>query len=326
MAMKIGDIEIKGFVVLGPMAGVTTLAYREFMKPFGVGLSYSEMISDCGIDYENPKTLEYLKTSSKDRPVGLQLFGFDKTNTISAIEYLEKNADYDILDINLGCPVYKVVKTGAGSAWLRRPDELRDYMEAVCRASRKPVTAKIRLGWDEKSINVVEIALMLQKVGVQALTVHCRTSKQGYAGRADYDAVKGLKKLLTIPLIISGDIFSPEDALTAKAVTDCDAVMVARGGLGNPFLITQINQLLETGHYAPRSSVMEQVDYAEDFSKRLILLKGEAIAVKELRGLIPHFFSGFPGYKKIRAEIAMNINTEKDLLLLLEGIRKRQGC
>lgn len=324
--MKIGDIEIKGFVVLGPMAGVTTLAYREFMKPFGVGLSYSEMISDCGIDYENPKTLEYLKTSSKDRPVGLQLFGFDKTNTISAIEYLEKNADYDILDINLGCPVYKVVKTGAGSAWLRRPDELRDYMEAVCRASRKPVTAKIRLGWDEKSINVVEIALMLQKVGVQALTVHCRTSKQGYAGRADYDAVKGLKKLLTIPLIISGDIFSPEDALTAKAVTDCDAVMVARGGLGNPFLITQINQLLETGHYAPRSSVMEQVDYAEDFSKRLILLKGEAIAVKELRGLIPHFFSGFPGYKKIRAEIAMNINTEKDLLLLLEGIRKRQGC
>lgn len=324
--MKIGDIEIKGSVVLGPMAGVTTLAYREFMKPFGVGLSFSEMISDCGIDYLNPKTLEYIKTSKEDRPIGLQLFGFDLKNTLSAIKYLEKNATYDLLDINLGCPVYKVVKTGAGSAWLRHPEELEAYMKSVCAASKKPVTAKIRLGWDESSINVMEIAPMLERTGVKALTVHCRTSKQGYSGQADYEAIKDLKSILSIPLIVSGDIFTPEDALKARTITKCDAVMVARGGLGNPYLVTQINSLLESGHYEPRPSVMKQVDYAEDFATRLIELKGEVVAIMELRGLIPHFFSGFPGYKKIRAEISTNIVTKKDLFLLLEGIRKRQGC
>jgi nifR3 family TIM-barrel protein len=324
--MKIGDIEIKGHVVLGPMAGVTTLAYREFMKPFGVGLSYSEMISDCGIDYGNAKTMDYLKTSKEDRPIGLQLFGFSAENTVKAIAYLEDHADYDILDINLGCPVYKVVKTGAGSAWLKHPDDLFSYMKAVCTASHKPVTAKIRLGWDETSINVLTIAPMLEQAGVKAITVHCRTSKQGYTGTADYAAIKDLKNKLTVPLIVSGDIFTPEDAKKAVEVTKADAVMVARGGLGNPFLVTQINQILDTGKYDPHPDVITQVNYAEDFAKRLIALKGSYIGVRECRGLIPHFFSGFPGYKKIRAEIAMNIQTESDLLALLEGIKKRQGC
>jgi nifR3 family TIM-barrel protein len=324
--MRIGDLEIQGQVVLGPMAGVTTLAYREFMKPFGVGLSYSEMISDCGIDYGNAKTIEYLKTSTLDRPVGLQIFGFNADSAIKAIAYLESNAQYDILDVNLGCPVYKVVKTGAGSAWLKRPQELFTYISKICGVSHKPVTAKIRLGWDEQSINVLEIAPMLERAGVAAITVHCRTSKQGYEGQADYSAIASLKDRLSIPLIVSGDIFSPEDALKAVTITKADAVMVARGGLGNPFLVTQINQILDTGHYDPHPDVITQVGYAADFSKHLIALKGEYIAIKELRGLVPHFFSGFPGYKKIRAEIAMNINTEADLLALLDGIKKRQGC
>lgn len=324
--MKIGNVDIKGHVILGPMAGVSTLAYREFMKPFGVGLSYSEMISDCGIDYGNKKTFEYLKTSSIDTPVGLQLFGFDLEKTVQAIAYLEKNATYDVLDINLGCPVYKVTKTGAGSAWLKHPEALKEYMRGVCRASHKPVTAKIRLGWDASSINVMEVAPMLQEAGVQGIAVHCRTSVQGYTGKADYSYVKGLKNKLTVPLTISGDIFKPEDALRAQQETGCDFIMVARGGLGNPKLVTQINEILDTGHYEPSPSPSEQARLAKDFAKRLVDLKGERTAIMELRGLIPSFFHGFPGYKKIRGEISLIIKTLDDLNLLLEGIEKRQGC
>lgn len=324
--MKIGDIEIKGRVVLGPMAGVTTLAYRDFMKPFGVGLSFSEMVSDCGLDYKNKKTYEYLATSKTDRPVGLQLFGFSKENSVKAIGIMEQEADYDILDINLGCPVNKVTKTGAGSAWLKRPSELKDYMCAVVEASHKPVTAKIRLGWDSKSINVIEVAELLQEAGIAALTVHCRTTAQGYSGKADYEAIKDLKKHLRIPLIVSGDIFTAEDAKRAVELSNADFVMVARGGLGHPFLVTQINQILETGSYEAGPDAATQAEYAKDFSKRLIEQKGEEVAIKELRGLVPHFFSGFPGYKKIRCEISQNIETEEDLFALLNRVITRKSC
>ena len=324
--MKIGDIEIQGHVVLGPMAGITNLAYREFMKPFGVGLSYSEMISDCGISYQNEKTYTYLATSSIDRPVGLQLFGFSIEHTLKAISIIEKKADYDILDINLGCPVPKVTKTGAGSSWLRHPKELFEYMKAVCKASSKPVTAKIRLGWDQDSINVFEIVDLLQKAGVKAISIHCRTKAQGYSGQADYEAIRGLKEKMTVPLIISGDIFSLEKAIEAVQITKADAVMVARGGEGNPFLITQINHWFETGEKLPSPTLDQQIDYAEQYAKKLIELKGEATAIKELKGIVPHFLSGFPGYKKVRNEIAIYTNSSKQLFALLEGIKSRGGC
>lgn len=322
--MKIGDIDIKGKVILGPMAGVTSLAYREFMKPFGVGLSYSEMISDCGIAFGNKRTYEYLATSSFDRPIGLQLFGFDIAHTKKAIEILEKEADYDILDINLGCPVNKVTKTGAGSAWLKRPKELFQYMEEVCQASTKPVTAKIRLGYDESTINFQEVVFGLEKAGVKAITIHCRTSKQGYSGKADYEALHGLKEKMKIPLIVSGDIFSVADAKKAIEITNADAVMVARGGLGHPYLVTQINHYFETGEVLPDKGVLEQAAYARDFAKRLIALHGEEIAIRELRGLLPHFFAGFPGYKKIRSEIAQKMMNQNDLEILLARVEENQ--
>ena len=220
----IGDLPISGQVVLGPMAGITSLAYRNFMKPFGVALSYSEMISDCGIAYGNQRTFDYLKTSEIDRPIGLQLFGFDIKNTAEAIKIVQNEAIFDVLDINLGCPVHKVTKTGAGSSWLRDVPKLYDYMSEVCRISEKPVTAKIRLGWDEKSINVFEVSQALEKAGVKAVAVHCRTKEQGYAGKADYEAIRGLKDTLRIPLIISGDIFSLDDAIRAKEITQADTV------------------------------------------------------------------------------------------------------
>lgn len=321
--MKIGTAEINGPVVLGPMAGVTTLAYREFMKPFGVALSFSEMISDCGIFYGNAETYTYLATSNKDRPVGLQLFGSNPEISVKAISILEMKADYDLLDINLGCPVYKVTKTGAGSAWLKHPQELYEYMRAVVMASHKPVSAKIRLGWDEKSVNFPEIASLLEKAGISLLTIHARTSKQMYMGEANYEPLKDFGKTLAIPLCVSGDIFSPEKAIEAMNETGASLVMVARGGLGNPRLITNINHLYRQEPLEADPTVYEEVEWARDFAKRLIDLKGEKVAMMQLRGLIPHFFSGFPGYKKIRAEIAMNIQNFDDLTRILDGIENR---
>lgn len=320
--MKIGNIELLGKVILGPMAGITTLAYREFMKPFGVALSYSEMISDCGIAYGNGRTFDYLKTSKIDRPIGLQLFGFDIKNSEKAIKIIEKEADFDILDLNFGCPVPKVTRTGSGSDWLRRPQEMAAYAKAIVSISSKPVTAKIRLGWSEHTINVFEVCALLQEAGISAITVHCRTKEQGYSGKADYSAIKGLKDTLRIPLIVSGDIFTLDDAIKAVNETGADAVMVARGGVGNPFLVTQIDHYFKTGERLPSPSGLQQVEYAERFAKMLIDLKGEEIAIRELRGILPKFFFGHPGYKKLRVFVSSKMTTMNDLEAALRGYRE----
>ena len=320
--MKIGDLEINGNVILGPMAGITTLAYREFMKPFGVALSYSEMISDCGISYENKRTYEYLKTSKLDSPVGLQLFGFDIKNTAKAIEIVQKEAIYDVLDINLGCPVHKVTKTGAGSSWLRNINGLREYMREVCRVSTKPVTAKIRLGWDENNINVFEVSKTLEEVGVKAITVHCRTKEQGYSGKANYHMISGLKETLSIPLIVSGDIFTLDDAIKCVNETNADGVMVARGGVGNPYLVTQIDHYFRTGEKLPSPTVRDQLAYARSYASMLIEMKGEEMAIRELKGILPHFFSGFPGYKKIRLSLTTNMSNKKEMEAIFNGAER----
>lgn len=318
-----GSLEISGPVILAPMAGVTSLAYREFMKPFGVALSYSEMISDCGIVYGNELTKAYTKTSKIDTPVGLQIFGYDANISVKAIGILEKEAIYDVLDVNLGCPVYKVTKTGAGSSWLRNPPALYDYMRQIVIASHKPVSAKIRLGWDSTSINVKEVVPLLEDAGVSLISVHARTSKQAYTGAADYEMIRDLGHSMRVPLVVSGDIFSPEAAQKALAISGASFVMVARGGLGNPRLVSNINHLLKGEEQEPAPSIKEQVDWAEDFAKRLLAQDGERSAMMQLRGLIPHFFSGFPGYKKIRAEISMNIQTFDDLEKIFAGILSR---
>ncbi len=320
--IKIGDVTLQGNVILGPMAGITTLAYREFMKPFGVALSYSEMISDCGIAYENQRTLDYLKTSELDSPVGLQLFGFDIKNSLKALEIIENTAKYDILDLNFGCPVHKVTKTGAGSSWLRDVTKLKEYVEKICSFSSKPVTAKIRLGWDESSINVFEVSKALEEAGVKAITVHCRTKAQGYAGKADYEAIKGLKESLSIPLFVSGDIFTLEDAIKRVNITCTDGVMVARGGVGNPNLVRQIDHYFKTGERLPDATVLEQIGYARAYANMLIEQKGENLAIRELKGILPHFFSGFPGYKKFRLRFTMNMASAQDMEAIFNGIEK----
>lgn len=316
----IGGINIDGPVLLGPMAGVTSLAYREFMKPFGVALSFSEMISDCAIVYGNKKTEEYFKTSSLDRPVGLQLFGSDPAISAKAVEILESKADYDLLDLNFGCPVHKVTKTGAGSAFLKDTNRLYDYARAIVAASHKPVTAKIRLGYDLEHVNFRENAVALVSAGVSLVTIHSRTTSELYAGTAHHEWLKDFGKELSVPLCISGDIFTPEAAIAAIKLTGASYAMVARGGLGNPRLVTNINLLYGGEEPLPAPSLQEEVGFARDFMYRLIAEKGESVAVKELRGLLPHFFRGFRGYKKIRNDIATLCYTVGDLEKVIERV------
>ncbi|MDY6429947.1 MAG: tRNA-dihydrouridine synthase family protein [Bacilli bacterium] len=320
--MKVKDLEIQGYCVLGPMAGVTSSSYRKFMKKFGVGLTFTEMISDCGIDYGNKRTFEYTNISKEERPIALQIFGSDIGKSCEAIKILEKTCEYDILDVNLGCPVHKVVKTGAGSAWLKDLDKLKNYMKAIIATSSKPVSAKIRLGWDANSINVEECALMLESIGVSLLSIHCRTKEQGYSGKANYETIRGLREKLNIPLIVSGDIFSLEDAIRAKEITHSDAIMIARGGIGHPFLIKQINTYFESNgtEILANPDLKTQISYAKEYANMLIEEKGEHVAIRELRSILPHFISSFPGYKSYRLRISQQMKSLSDLENILSEL------
>ena len=320
--MKVGNIELSGVVFLAPMAGVTNLAYREFMKPFGVALTYSEMISDCGLIYGNKETYKYLDTSAYERPVALQIFGGTKETLLKALEIIEsRKDDYDFIDVNLGCPVPKVTKTGAGSAWLKREDELFDMMSNLVKASKKPVTAKIRIGWDEQSINVERIATILQDAGVSLIAIHPRTRNQLYSGVANYERIKDIKKILHIPLVISGDIFTLESAIEAQKLTNADGIMVARGAMGNPYLITQIDHYFKIGEMLPRISLNQQLEYLKEYANKLIDLKGEDVAIRELRGIAPHFLKGYPNLKKYRVKLTTEMTSVNDLLNIIDDIK-----
>lgn len=320
---KIKDIEIQSNVVLAPMAGVSFLAYRKFMKPFGVGLSVTEMVSDHGLIYDNKATLEYIKTDNIDRPVAIQLFGHDKETLIKAMDVtIENNPNFDIFDINLGCPVPKVTKTGAGSSLLKDPTYLYELMKALVEHSPKPVTAKIRLGWDEESINFVENIKALEEAGVSAIALHVRTAKQCYSGQARYELAKDLGTHMKVPLIISGDIYTLEDAIKAQEITKATAVMVARGGIGNPFLIKQIDHYFKTGEKLPNISVEENIENLKKFADMTIEQFGEYKAMRMLRGLAPKFFNGYPNAKKTKCQLAMELNTKEQFDKIVGDYKK----
>lgn len=319
---KIGNVEVNGQVVLGPMAGVTTAAYRAFMEPFGVAAAYTEMISDCGLIYQNKETYSYLKSFPRKMPLGVQLFGGSKETLLKGLYELEKSGfDYDFVDINLGCPVPKVTKTGAGSAWLQRPDELKEMMKEFVARSQKPVTAKIRLGWDEESINYLAVIKGLEEAGVSMISLHLRTKSQLYAGKAQYHLARGLRSKMNVPLVISGDIFSLDDAINALEITGAEAVMVARGAMGNPQLIKQIDHYLKTGEKIPDATLTEQLEYMDHLARLLIEEKSEIPAIKQLRGILPKFLNSYPGMKPFRVQIVAEIETYQDVVSIIERIK-----
>jgi len=316
------NIIVKGPVVLAPMAGITTLAYRGFMKKFGVDLFYTEMVSDCGIIYDSKNTKKYLLIDKREHPIGVQLFGGEAQTLVKAIHKLEKmDIDYDFLDINLGCPMPKVTKTGAGAAWLKRPEQLEDMMRQVVNASSKPVSAKIRIGSDEDKINFLDIVTRLERAGVSMIAIHTRTTKQIYSGPARHQIIKDLGLKMKVPLVISGDIDSIEHAQFALDMTKASAVMVARGGLGRPGFIKQLHQYFKDGTTLPDATIRNQLRYLRQFAKKLISLKGEDVAMRELRGIGVHFLNGYPGMKKFKAMISQ-INTLNDLDAILCKARR----
>ena len=316
---KIGNVEINGKVILGPMAGVTSLAYRDFMKPFGVALSVTEMVSASGLIYENQKTFDYIKTSKIDNPVAIQLFDGDAEKIVKAMKVvIDSGVRFDMFDINLGCPVPKVTDAGAGSSLLKDTDKLYEFMRVVVENSPKPVTAKIRLGWDEKSINVLENVKALEKAGVAAIAIHARTRKQLYEGEPNYEILRNLRDSMSVPLIVSGNIFSLEDAIKAIEITHADAVMVARGGIGNPMLVKQIDEYFKTGKIIESPSLKKNVELMIQYVDMLIEEKGEYRAMKIARGIVPKFLNGYPGMKQVKNEIAQNVNTKENLLSILK--------
>ncbi len=320
--LRIKNLELKGKVILAPMAGITSFSYRKFSNKFGCAITYSEMISDCGLIYNNKRTFEMIKSDGSDRPLAIQLFGGKKETLLEALDILEKsNTNYDVLDINLACPVPKVTKSNGGSSWLKDIDSMKNMMKSIVEKSSKPVSAKIRLGRDEN--NVIEIAKALEEAGVSFLTIHCRTKKELYIGEAHYEALQELKNYIKIPYAVSGNIFTLNDAIEALKISKADAIAVARGGIGNPLLIKNINHYLNNELDKIEEPTIEgQIEYLKEFTTLLNEEFGEQRAVSILRGIAPKFFNMFSNTKKLKNEISTTITSIESLFKIVNDYLK----
>lgn len=322
---KIGGLRIDGQVVLGPMSGVTSESYRKFMKPFGTAVSVTEMTSDTGVLHNLTKTKDFIDFD-QSYPTGLQLFGSDPEILAKAAEKaLKINPNIDFFDVNMGCPVSKVFNAGSGSALMGNPEKCGSIIRHIKKATDVPVTAKIRLGIDANNINFREVIDKLTDADVDAIALHARVREELYAGTPHYDLVGDLRSDMSVPLIISGNIYSPEDAIRAMNLTGADAVMVARGGVGNPFLITQINHCLSTGEVLPNPTISQQIDWCMSLADALISEKGDDVAIRRLRSFAPKFIAGCHRCRAYRHRLASEITDRKSLESLLEEVRLKMG-
>ena len=318
---RIGNIEIDGVVVLAPMAGITSSGYRDFMKPFGVAVSVSEMVSDMGLIYDNENTNKYV-VYPESHPVGVQLFGHDPENILKAAKLaLKLNPNIDFFDLNMGCPVPKVVNTGAGSSLLKNPQLCGQIVRRLKEEINIPVTAKIRLGWDDNSINFMEVIRELEEAGVDMIGIHARTRKQMYERQPRWELLKDLRSKMSVPLTVSGNIYTLDDAIRVKELTGADGIMVARGGVGNPWLIKQIDTYFRTGERLAPADILTQIDYCLSLADYLIKEKGEATAMRVYRGIASKFFSGFRNAKLYKARLSMELTTRQSLVNILDDIK-----
>lgn len=318
MKWNIGNVEIKNNVVLAPMAGISNSAYRTIIKEMGAGLIYAEMVSDKAISYESKKTIDMLYMTDMERPIAQQIFGSDKESFVKAAKYIEKTMKPDIIDINMGCPVPKVaIKNQAGSALLKNPEKVYEIVSSVVKSVNVPVTVKIRSGWDNNSINAVEIAKMIERAGASAITVHPRTRAQGYTGNADWNIIKAVKENVTIPVIGNGDIRSCYDAKRMLDETKCDAVMIGRGVLGNPWLIKECVEYLATGKEPIKVSLKEKMDMVKRHYKLLEETKGEKLALLEMRTHAAWYLKGLENSTKLK-EAIFKTKTKEEFLKLID--------
>ena len=301
---KIGNITIKNKVVLAPMAGICNSAYRTIIKEMGAGLIFAEMVSDKAIYYGSKKTIDMLYMTDYERPIVQQIFGSDKESFVMAAKYIYENMHPDIIDINMGCPVPKVaLRAQAGSALLKNPDKVYEIVEAVVQSVQIPVTVKIRSGWDSNNINAVEIAKICEKAGASAITVHPRTRSQGYSGKADWSIIKKVKENVSIPVIGNGDILTCFDAKRMIDETNCDAVMIGRGVLGNPWLIKECVDYLEYGRIPNEVTPSEKLKMIIRHLESLSEIKDEHIAILEMRSHAAWYLKGIPNTSELKKEI-----------------------
>ena len=301
---KIGNVEIKNRVVLAPMAGICNSAYRTIIKEMGCGLIEAEMVSDKAISFGNEKTIEMLYMTDFERPISQQIFGSDEDSFVTSAKYIYEHMKPDIIDINMGCPVPKVaVRAQAGSALLKNPEKIYDIVKSVVEAVPIPVTVKIRSGWDANSINAVEVAKVIESAGASAIAVHPRTRSQGYSGSADWNIIKEVKEAVNIPVIGNGDIHSCYDAKKMIDETGCDAVMIGRGVLGNPWLIKECVDYLERGIEPDQISLEEKIEMVKKHLNYLLKIKPEKVALLEMRSHASWYLKGIPNGAKVRSKI-----------------------
>ena len=314
--LKIGDVTLEKPVILAPMAGITDVAFRSVCKAMGCGMTTTEMISAKGLYYGDKKTEELLKIDGSEKPVGIQIFGSDPEIMAWAAKYLN-DFPHDLLDINMGCPTPKIVKNGDGAALMKNPDLAGRVIRAVVEVSEKPVTVKIRSGWNDSRINAVEMAKIAEANGARAITVHGRTREQFYSGKADWSMICQVKKAINIPVIGNGDIFNAIDAVEMMETTGCDGIMVARGVRGRPWIFRDINQLLEGGASIGQISKREMKQTFQKHLRLAIDHKGEFIATKEMRKHAAWYTKGFPGSAKLRQQMN-HAESAEEMILLME--------
>ena len=303
MKWKIGNVEIPNQVVVAPMAGVTHSAFRVICKRFGAGYVVCEMISDRGIMYHNQRTLNMMDVDPEEHPMGIQIFGGTKETLVEAAKYVDQHTAADVIDINMGCPVNKVVKTDAGARWLLDPNKVYEMVSYVTDAVKKPVTVKMRTGWDDKHILAVENALAAERAGASAIAMHGRTRKQMYTGQADWNILKEVASQLKIPFMANGDVKTPEDAKKILDMTGATAAMIGRAAMGNPWMLKRTEHYLETGELLPEATPEQKIEMAKDHLNRLVDLKGEYVGVREFRGLSTYYIKGIP--RAARTKVAL---------------------
>jgi tRNA-dihydrouridine synthase B len=319
MSFKIGNLEIENKIILAPMAGVSNSPFRILSRTYGAGLVFAEMVSDKGLLYNNEKTIKLLYMTDVEKPMAQQVFGSDLNTMVEAAMYIEKNSNCDIIDINMGCPVPKVaIKAQAGASLMKNPDMIYQIVSEIVKKVKKPVTVKIRSGWDNQSVNAVEVAKRIEEAGASAITVHARTRAQGYGGFADLDVIKAVKEAVSIPVIGNGDVIDGPSAKRMLEYTNCDAVMIGRAALGNPWIFREIDAYLKDGTILDRPTHHEIKNMMIEHLNSLVELKGEHTAILEMRSHGPWYLKGIEHASHLRKQLSQT-KTKAEFISYIEA-------